>query len=363
MVEQLCMMVLLLAEVFVGLYGDVTQLNPVVSVHEGDPVVLPCFIKTKQINVASWYKQVTGEEPRLIACFIRHSSISQFHSEFENNHFDVLRGTDSFNLTIMNTAQSDSGTYYCAFSFSNIVSFGNGTRLVIKEPKVSKPTNLQLPKIELIKTEVNVPLRCSVQNELVSSGGEHRLYWFKHGSEESPPGSLYVHGNTSDGCVRSSEADCFLPTCMYNLPKNKFSSSQTATYCALATCGEILFGNISKHNPDNFKSQNTHLLFVTVLTVLLTSNITINILLCCMRRNESINATESKYKQIQTSDDDVSIAKNVAGPSADSSAAVAVSSVMEVCVHAMMSSKAASWSKASPQTSINKLHEDKESSE
>ncbi|KAI2649144.1 hypothetical protein H4Q32_020360 [Labeo rohita] len=34
-----------------------------------------------------------------------------------------------------------------------------------------------------------------------------------------------------------------------------------------------------------------------------------------------------------------------------------------VCVHAMMSSKAASWSKASPQTSMNKLHEDKESSE
>ncbi|KAI2644862.1 UvrABC system protein B [Labeo rohita] len=34
-----------------------------------------------------------------------------------------------------------------------------------------------------------------------------------------------------------------------------------------------------------------------------------------------------------------------------------------VCVHAMMSSKAASWSKASPQTPMNKLHKDKESSE
>ncbi|KAI2647052.1 Gag polyprotein [Labeo rohita] len=34
-----------------------------------------------------------------------------------------------------------------------------------------------------------------------------------------------------------------------------------------------------------------------------------------------------------------------------------------VCVHAMISSKAASWSKASPQTPMNKLHKDKESSE
>ncbi|KAI2661093.1 Gag polyprotein [Labeo rohita] len=34
-----------------------------------------------------------------------------------------------------------------------------------------------------------------------------------------------------------------------------------------------------------------------------------------------------------------------------------------VCVHAMMSSKTPSWSKASPQTSMNKLHEDRESSD
>uniref|UniRef100_A0A673G895 Uncharacterized LOC107735930 n=1 Tax=Sinocyclocheilus rhinocerous TaxID=307959 RepID=A0A673G895_9TELE len=246
---------------------DIIQLNPVVSVHEGDPMVLSCFITTKQTSTTLWYKQVTGEEPRLIVSSILHSSKSQFHNEFDSNHFDVLRGTDSFNLTIVNTVQSDWGTYYCAFSFSNIIKFGNGTHLVIKG-------DLKLPKIELVKSGVNVPLQCSIQNEFERGGGEHRLYWFKHGSGESPPGSIYVHGNTSDGCVGRSEDDCLSPTCMYNLPKKKFSSSQTGTYCALAACGEILFGNISKHNPGKFG-----------LTVLLTSNITINILLCCMSRN------------------------------------------------------------------------------
>uniref|UniRef100_A0A673G7K6 Uncharacterized LOC107735930 n=1 Tax=Sinocyclocheilus rhinocerous TaxID=307959 RepID=A0A673G7K6_9TELE len=234
------------------IYGDIIQLNPVVSVHEGDPMVLSCFITTKQTSTTLWYKQVTGEEPRLIVSSILHSSKSQFHNEFDSNHFDVLRGTDSFNLTIVNTVQSDWGTYYCAFSFSNIIKFGNGTHLVIKG---DKPMSLKL------------------------GGGEHRLYWFKHGSGESPPGSIYVHGNTSDGCVGRSEDDCLSPTCMYNLPKKKFSSSQTGTYCALAACGEILFGNISKHNPGKY------LFFVVGLTVLLTSNITINILLCCMSRN------------------------------------------------------------------------------
>ncbi|XP_016402986.1 uncharacterized protein LOC107735930 [Sinocyclocheilus rhinocerous] len=306
MEKQLCVMVLLLTEVFTIIYGDIIQLNPVVSVHEGDPMVLSCFITTKQTSTTLWYKQVTGEEPRLIVSSILHSSKSQFHNEFDSNHFDVLRGTDSFNLTIVNTVQSDWGTYYCAFSFSNIIKFGNGTHLVIKGAKISKPMSLKLPKIELVKSGVNVPLQCSIQNEFERGGGEHRLYWFKHGSGESPPGSIYVHGNTSDGCVGRSEDDCLSPTCMYNLPKKKFSSSQTGTYCALAACGEILFGNISKHNPD-FKSQNTDLFFVVGLTVLLTSNITINILLCCMSRNETINATESNCKQIQTTDDDVSV--------------------------------------------------------
>ncbi|KAK9972272.1 hypothetical protein ABG768_025593 [Culter alburnus] len=302
--KKLCVTVLLLLELF-SIYGNIKQLDSVLSVHEGDTVILSCFISTKQISVVSWYKQVTGEEPRLIASSLLQSSESQFHNEFDRNHFEVLRETDNFNLKIVNTVQSDSGTYYCAVSFANNIEFGNGTLLVIKGAETSKPTHLQPPKFELVESEVNVPLQCSIQNQLVSGEGEHRFYWFRHGSGESPSGSIYIHGNTSHQCVKSSEADCLSPTCVYNLPKKTFSSSEKGTYfCALATCGVALFGNISTLNYDNFKRQNTNLIFATGLTVLLTSNITINILLCCMRRKES---TESKYQQIQTTDDDVSI--------------------------------------------------------
>ncbi|XP_058638438.1 uncharacterized protein LOC131544321 isoform X2 [Onychostoma macrolepis] len=308
MERKVCVMIFLLYEIFKAIYGDIIQQHPVVSVYEGDNVVLSCFIKTKQISMVSWYKQVTGEEPRLIASSLLRSPKSQFHDEFNNNHFDAVRGTDSYNLTIVNALQSDSGTYYCAFSFSNVINFGNGTRLVIKGAEINKPTSLKLPKTELVKSEVNVPLQCSIQNELVSGGGENRLYWFKHGSEESPPGLIYVHGNTSDGCVRSSEADCLSPTCGYNLPKKKFSSSQTGIYCALATCGEALFGNVSKHNPDNFEIQNILFYIKTGLAALLAISFTINILLCCLRKSGR------KSQQIQTTDeddnDDVSMNKN-----------------------------------------------------
>ncbi|XP_073692495.1 uncharacterized protein [Garra rufa] len=298
MVRQLCVMIFLLYEIFEIIHGDIIQLNPVVSVNEGNSVVLSCFITSKQISVVLWYKQVTGEEPRLIASSILHQSVHQFHNGFDSNHFHVLRDTNSFNLSFVNAVQSDSGTYYCAVSFSNIMKFGNGTHLVIKGESVHVTFMLN-PKTELVESEVIVPLQCSIQNEIVSGGGEHRLYWFKHGSGESPPGSVYVHGNTSDGCVRSSEADCLLSTCKYNLPKKKFSSSQTATYCALATCGEALFGNVTflRYNIDNV-SQNKLIYIQIGLASLLAISFAINILLCCLRKSER------KSNQIQTTNED-----------------------------------------------------------
>ncbi|XP_056115079.1 uncharacterized protein LOC130091291 isoform X2 [Rhinichthys klamathensis goyatoka] len=319
--KQLCVMIFLLYEVFETIYGNIIQPDSVLSVHEGDTVVLSCSISSKQISLASWYKQVTGEEPRLIASLLLHSSKSQFHNEFDNSHFEVSRVIDTFNLKIMNTVQSDSATYYCTTSFTNILNFGNGTFLVIKGAETSKPTHVQLPKFELVESAVNVPLQCSIQNQFVSGGGEHRLYWFRHGSGESPPGSIYIHGNTSDQCLESSEAGCLSPTCVYNLPKKKFGSSDAGIhYCALATCGEALFGNDPKLNPDSNESQTIQFLQIGLAAILAIS-LTINILLCCLWKNDefsncyiSLFKTGRKSQQIQTTDgddnDDVSINQN-----------------------------------------------------
>ncbi|XP_043100000.1 uncharacterized protein LOC122348523 [Puntigrus tetrazona] len=291
--KKVCVMIFILYEIIKAIYGDIVQLHPVVSVHEGDRVVLSCFIKSKQISTALWYKQVTGGEPRLIASSLLRLSKIHFHDTFNSNHFNAVRRTDSFNLTITNALQSDSGTYYCAFSFSNVIEFGNGTHLVIKGAEFSKPTGLKLSKTELVKPGVHTSLQCSIQNELVS---EHRLYWFKHGSGESPPGFIYVQGNTSDGCVRSS-AGCLSPTCEYSLPEKTFSPSQTGVYCALASCGEALFGNASKHNPDNFDHLNILFYIQISLAALLPISFAINILLCCLLKRGR------KTQQIQTTDD------------------------------------------------------------
>ncbi|XP_034546305.1 uncharacterized protein LOC117817663 [Notolabrus celidotus] len=77
--------------------------------------------------------------------------------------------------------------------------------------------------------------------------GKHRVFWFRAGSGESRPSFIYTHGNRSDGCEESSEAPS-MQKCIYSFSKT-FSSSDVGTYyCAVAACGEILFGNGTKLN-------------------------------------------------------------------------------------------------------------------
>ncbi|KAG9331309.1 hypothetical protein JZ751_019523 [Albula glossodonta] len=88
----------------------------------------------------------------------------------------------------------------------------------------------------------SVTLQCSVHTE--TCAGEHSVYWFRQASGESLPGIIYTHGNRSDQCERSSGAGSPTQSCVYKLPKRNLSRSDAGTYyCAVATCGEILFGN------------------------------------------------------------------------------------------------------------------------
>ena len=91
----------------------------------------------------------------------------------------------------------------------------------------------------------SVTLTCSVFSDDVtkSCGDEHSVLWFRVGSEKSHPNIIYTDGNRRDGCddkpdARSPAMSCFSKT---------VNSSDTGTYyCAVASCGEILFGNGTK---------------------------------------------------------------------------------------------------------------------
>ncbi|XP_041799629.1 uncharacterized protein LOC121611254 [Chelmon rostratus] len=72
------------------------------------------------------------------------------------------------------------------------------------------------------------------------------VYWFRAGSHESHPSVIYAHGNSGDECEKSPEARSS-HKCVYNFFKDDISSSDAGTYyCAVATCGQMLFGNGTK---------------------------------------------------------------------------------------------------------------------
>lgn len=65
------------------------------------------------------------------------------------------------------------------------------------------------------------------------------MCWFRAGSHESHPSFIYTHGNSDDECESRPDEQS----------SKKISSSDAGTYsCAVVTCGEILFGNLTKLN-------------------------------------------------------------------------------------------------------------------
>ena len=118
---------------------------------------------------------------------------------------------------------------------------------------------IQQPVSESIQPGDSVTLKCTIQTG--TCAGEHSVYWFRHGSGESRPGIIYTHGGRSDQCEKSPEAGSPTQSCVYNLPKRNLSLSDAGTYyCAVASCGEILFGNGTTLNIEGQK-----LYFKTIL--------------------------------------------------------------------------------------------------
>ncbi|XP_055792976.1 uncharacterized protein LOC129864693 [Salvelinus fontinalis] len=163
----------------------------------------------------------------------------------ETKRLGVRRGDYSCNLTISKTEPGDSATYYCSTTAIYELTYGEGTVLIVKDSESNSMSLLQQPVSETVQLGDSVTLNCTIHTE--TCVGEHSVYWFRHGSGESSPAIIYTHGYRSDQCEKRPEAGSPTQSCVYNLPKRNLSLSDAGTYyCAVASCGEILFGNGTK---------------------------------------------------------------------------------------------------------------------
>ncbi|XP_071334028.1 immunoglobulin kappa light chain-like [Trachinotus anak] len=240
----------------------------------GDNVTLRCFYEGDVAAMFFWYKQTLGQKPRRVSSFYKHDKTGSFTDEFKKNaRFSLDTNPGNNHLTISDLRISDSATYYCISCSAYKINFVEGITVSVQGSGLNVQSMIYQPGSETIQPGGSATLSCTVHTG--TCDGEHSVYWFKD-SEESHPGLIYTH----DQCERKPETQTH--TCVYNLPIQNLNRSQSGTYyCAVASCGHILFGNGTKLDfEDEVNSLNPlvyflsgALAFTTILSVLLAFSI------------------------------------------------------------------------------------------
>uniref|UniRef100_A0A3P8Q9H7 Ig-like domain-containing protein n=1 Tax=Astatotilapia calliptera TaxID=8154 RepID=A0A3P8Q9H7_ASTCA len=251
-----------------------------ISVRTGDSVTLHCYSKNGVTPRFYWYKQTLAEKPRLISTFYVYEQNATFHSEFKSDpRFTLDTQTGQNNLIISDVRISDSATYYCICSYLHTSTFSESITVGVKDSDLNIKAVVQQSASETIQPGSSVTLNCTVYTG--ACDGEHSIYWFRD-SEESHPGLIYTHGGRNDQCER--KANRRTHTCVYNLTMESLNVSHAGIYyCAVASCGHILFGGgtteVCAQNSWLLTDEAKSLVLVYVLSGALTFTSTLVVLL------------------------------------------------------------------------------------
>ncbi|XP_076595886.1 signal-regulatory protein beta-2-like [Chaetodon auriga] len=213
------------------------------TVGVGQSVTLSCtHQRSGDTETLFWIKLVPGKLPEIIG------RAASFDYDFVNEipHITFTKEPGRFNLSITETKLSDTAFYYCLKSLLQRykIMFLKGAFLRVEGAEPDITAVVDVPPSGPVRPGDSVSLQCSVlsDSENKTCPGGLGVYWFRAGSHESHPSIIYAHGNSGDECETSPEARC-----VYNFFKENISSSDSGTYyCAVATCGQIIFGNGTK---------------------------------------------------------------------------------------------------------------------
>ncbi|XP_074480071.1 uncharacterized protein LOC141760873 [Sebastes fasciatus] len=261
-----------------------------VSAKTGENLTLQCFSESNIAARLYWYKQTLGQKPRLLSTFYKFETNAKFHDEFKDPRFTLDTENSNNHLKITELQIPDSATYYCAKSHSYKFEFMEGILVSVQGSGLNIPALVQQSESETIQPGGTKTLNCTVHTG--TCDGQHSVYWFRN-SEESHPGLIYTHGGRNDQCEKKPNTQTH--TCVYNLPIKSLNQSHAGTYyCAVASCGHILFGNGTKldfedqvDSPVLVYFLSGALAFTTILVVLLV------FLLCMMKKRNSCKCAES----------------------------------------------------------------------
>ncbi|XP_056115192.1 uncharacterized protein LOC130091374 isoform X3 [Rhinichthys klamathensis goyatoka] len=256
---------LLSSTIFCTSEVDVVQ-QDLKIVQSGEDVNLTCNF-SEFLESTAWFKQTAeGKSLKIVSVNFKQP---QWNKDFKKmDRFNVTKGDNHFNLNILKTKPSDSATYYCVVASNWKIGMGPGTRILVRDAAVSH-TTVQQSLIDTLHPGDSVNLQCSIFSE--SCAGEHSVYWFRQSLGDSQ-GVLYTKGERNGQCKNSSESQT--QSCVYNLLKSNISDSDAGIYyCAVAACGEILFGkgtqlNIRDVNPTLLALGISNIIFLALVVFL-----------------------------------------------------------------------------------------------
>nr|XP_040038428.1 uncharacterized protein LOC120822668 [Gasterosteus aculeatus aculeatus] len=274
--------------------SSVHQGNSFLSVETGGNLTLKCFHEAGSPGTLYWFKHTLGQKPRLISTSYRYT-IPTFYAEFKNPRFKVVNENGRNHLTITDLEINDSATYNCISGNEYELEFLATTTVSVQGSSSNIPTLIHQSHSETIQPGGSVTLNCTVQTG--TCDGQHSVYWFKD-SEESHPALIYTDGGSTDQCERKANTQTH--TCDYNLPMESLNLSHAGTYyCAVASCGHIMFGNGTKldikdkllvtelDSPFFVYLSSGALVFSNILVVLLALSV------CMMNKTDSCQSTDN----------------------------------------------------------------------
>ncbi|KAK0147681.1 Ig kappa chain V region K29-213 [Merluccius polli] len=162
---------------------------------------------------------------------------------------------------------------------------------------------VQLPVLASVQLGDTVALQCSITSQRTDHRnqcqGEPSVYWFRSGSGPSHPAVIYMNGNRSGECQDSSGPPSPPQSCVYTLHKNNVSTSDAGTYyCALAACGEIVFGQGTKLD---LTGPNWHLVSIVLGVLLAFCLVVIIILFLNMNKKQDGETDPLNYAALEFS--------------------------------------------------------------
>ncbi|XP_033997158.1 uncharacterized protein LOC117491343 [Trematomus bernacchii] len=256
-------------------------LVPVTTVPLGESVTFTCALPTIEIGSKElyWFKQNAGETLTLIVKLLQ-STKPESATHFSHSRLELKRDNNLITLTIRSTIPEDEGMYHCSITERYGHPEWSGTYLLLKgNTRRTSNYSVQWPTLSDPAPPGNsMTLQCSVlsKSENKTCPRDLNVFWFRAGSDKSRPSIIYTDGRRQDECEKlpDTQKSCF---------SKNFSSSDAGTYyCAVASCGEILFGDVTKLKIEG-RNASSEVIALAIAILCLVVSIIGNITLFCRR--------------------------------------------------------------------------------